>query len=68
MNDVIVNLLDHLEVILDYYTYNKPIDDTLVHGSTILEGLVSEDPFIVAKAVVAAQLYIDKFNKSLHIN
>lgn len=61
-------LMDQLEAILDYYadSHHRPKDTKrmLLSGSSILEGLVSEDPFIVNKAINAAKLYIAMFNKS----
>lgn len=66
-------MLDHIENILDYYVdihyrnKSKEYNSLLTQGSSILEGLVHEDPFVIAKAYKAAKLYIARFNsQELH--
>lgn len=65
-------LMEQLEVILDYHTdasnRHKSNAIAITQGSAILEGLVSEDPFVVNKAINACMLYIHRFNRSLEVH
>lgn len=72
-SDTVVDMLDQIEAILDYYldihhSHRAIKGNMLRNGSVILEGLVSEDPNTVSDCITAAKLYIIAFRASGNVN